>query len=61
MVFVNALTADCKYPVQYCWNLELPIQRQLSEKRKTFSQCFFTFMESISNFKHFLEKDHGLS
>ena len=40
-VFVNTLTADGKYPVQGCENLQLPIQMQLSEKRKTFSQFLF--------------------
>ena len=35
-LFVNILTADEKYRVQDCENLELPIQMQLSEKRKTF-------------------------
>ena len=35
-VFVNTLTAGEKYPVQDCQNLHLPIQMQLSEKRKTF-------------------------
>ena len=44
-VFVNTLTADGKYPVQGCENLQLPIQMQLSEKRKTFSQ-FFSFAKS---------------
>ena len=39
-VFVKTLTADGKYPVQYCENLQLPIQMQLSEKRKTFYQFF---------------------
>ena len=29
-VYVNTLTADGKYPVQYCENLQLPIQMQLS-------------------------------
>ena len=29
-VFVNILTADGKYPVQDCENLELSIQMQLS-------------------------------
>ena len=28
---------------------------------KIFCEFSFTFMESILNFKHFLEKDHGLS
>ena len=30
-VFVNTLTADEKYPVQECENLQLPIQLQLSQ------------------------------
>ena len=54
---VNTLTSDGKYPVQGCENLQLPIQMQLSEKRKTFSQFFVTFLESTSNFKHFEKKD----
>ena len=37
VVFVNRLTADGKYPVQDCENLQLPIQMQLSQKRKIFS------------------------
>ena len=56
-VFVNTLTADGKYPVQGCENLQLPIQMQLSEKRKTFSEFFVPFLESTSNFKHFEKKD----
>ena len=61
MVFVNALAGDGKYPVQYCDNLHLPIQMQLSEKRKTFSEFFFPFLESTYNFKHFEKNDDGLS
>ena len=57
-VFVNTLTADGKYPVQGCENLQLPIQMQLSEKRKTFSEFFVPFLESTSNFKHFERKDN---
>ena len=60
-VFVNTLTADGKYPVQGCENLQLPIQMQLSEKRKTFSEFFVPFLESTSNFKHFEKKDDGHS
>ena len=52
--FVNTLTADEKYRVQYCQNLRLPIQMQLSVKRKTFSQFL---QESTSNFKHFEKRD----
>ena len=56
-VFVNTLTADGKYPVQGCENLQLPIQMQLSEKRKTFSQFFVPFLGSTSNFKDFEKND----
>ena len=56
-VFVNTLIADGKYPVQDCENLPLPIQMQLSEKRKKFSQIFVPFLESTSNFKQFDERD----
>ena len=37
VVFVSRLTADGKHPVQDCENLQLPIQMQLSQKRKIFS------------------------
>ena len=40
-VFVNTLTSDGKYPVQGCENLELPIQTQLYEKQKPFSNFLF--------------------
>ena len=59
MVFLNTLTADDKYPVQYCRNLQRPIEMQLSEKRKKCSQFFVPFLQSTSNFKHFEEKDDG--
>ena len=55
-VFVNTLTADGKYPVQVCENLQVPIQMQLSEKRETFSWFLVPFLESTWNFKH-LEKN----
>ena len=56
-VFVNALAADDKYPVRDCEKFQFPFQMQLSEKRKTFSEFFVTFMESASNFKRFRRKD----
>ena len=34
-VLVNTLTANGKYLVQDCENLRLPIQMQLSQKRKS--------------------------
>ena len=56
-VFVNTSTADGKHPVQECHNLQLPIEMQLSEKRKSFSKFFVPFLESTSNFNHFEKKD----
>ena len=55
------MTADGKYPVQYCENLQLPIQMEVSEKRKNVSQFFVPFVKSTSNFKHFKKKGDGLS
>ena len=46
-VFVNTLTPDAKYDVQDCENFQLPIQIQLSEKRKTLSEFLVPFLESI--------------
>ena len=43
---LNTLTSDGKYPVQGCENLQLPLQMQLSEKGKTFSQFFVPFLDS---------------
>ena len=57
VVFVNRSTADGRYPVQDCENLQLAIQMQLSEKRKYFIEFFVPFLESTSNFKHFERKD----
>ena len=56
-VFVNILTADARYPIQDCENWQLPIQMQLSQKRKTFSLFFVPFLESTSNFKGLEKKD----
>ena len=38
-------------------NLTEPIQMQLSQKQKTFSEFFFAFLKSILNFKHLPKKD----
>ena len=56
-VFLNTWTADYKYSVPDCENLQFPIQMQLSSKPKTFSGLFLPLMESKSNFKHFQKKD----
>ena len=55
-VFLNTLTGDAKYSVEVWENSPLPIQVELSEKRKTFSQFFVPFLESTSNFKCFQRK-----
>ena len=52
-LLVNILTTYDKYPVQDSENFQLPIQMQLSEKRKTFSEFVVPSLESTSNFKHF--------
>ena len=38
-------------------NLTHPIQIQLSQKQKTFSEFLFAFLKSILNFKLLLKKD----
>ena len=52
----QAWTADYKYPVLECENLQFPIQMQLSSKEKIFSELFFPLMEPPPNFKHFQKK-----
>ena len=60
-VLANTLTADGKYPDQGCENLQLPIQMQLYEKRKSFSQLFIPFLESTSYLKKKKKKDDSHS
>ena len=56
-LLVNTLAADEKFPVPNGDNLTIPIQMQLSQKQKTFSQFFAAFLKSTLNFKHFESKD----
>ena len=56
VLLVNPLAANEKYPVLNRDNLTLPIQMQLSQKQKTFSQFFAAFLKSSLNFKHFEKK-----
>ena len=60
-MFLNKLSADGKSPFQYCENLQIPIQMEVSEKLKNVSQFFVPFVRSTSNFKHFKKKGDGLS
>ena len=56
-LLLNALTADKKHYLPNRDNLTQPIQMQLSQKQKTFSEFFFAFLKSILNFKHLPKKD----
>ena len=56
-LFVNTLTVNDKHYVLNRDNFTQPIQMELSEKEKTFSQFFFAFLKSMLNFKHLPKKD----
>ena len=56
-LLVNTLTVNNKHYQLTRGNLTEPIQMQLSEKQKTFSQYFFAFLISILNFQHLPKKD----
>ena len=56
-LFVNTLTADDKYSLLNTDNLTQSIQTLLSQKQKTFSQFFSSFLKSALNFEHFQKKD----
>ena len=49
---VNTLAADEKYPVLNRDNLKIPIQMQLSQKQKIFSEILSEFLKSRLNFEH---------
>ena len=51
-LLVNTLSANDKYPVLNRDNLTIPIQTQLSQKQKTFSQYFCKCFKSRLNFEH---------
>ena len=56
-MFVNRLTADDKYSLLNRDNLTQAIQALLSQKEKTFSQIFSSFLKSTLNFENFQKKD----
>ena len=56
-LFLNTLTVNDRYYLFNRDNLTQPIQMQLSEKKETFSEFFFAFLESILNFIHLTKKD----
>ena len=55
-LLVNTLATDEKYAVLKRDNLTIPIQIQLSQKQKTFSQFLCAFLKSLLNFKYFEKK-----
>ena len=58
-LFVNTLTVDDKHYMLNRDNLTQPIQIQLSQKQKTFSEFLFAFLKSKLNYKHLQKKvDH---
>ena len=57
-LFVNTLAEDHKDYLLNRDNLTQPIQMQLSQKQKTFSQLFFVFSKCILSFKHIGKTDH---
>ena len=56
-MFVNTLTVDEKHYLLNRDNLKEPIQMQLSKQQKILSEISFGFLNSLLNFKHFLQKD----
>ena len=56
-LFVNTLTVDEKHYLLNRDNLTQPIQIQVSQKQKRFSQFFFAFLKAILNFKHLRKND----
>ena len=56
-LLVNTFPADEKYTVLNRDNLTIPIQMELSQKQKNFSQFFAGVSKSRSNFKDFEKND----
>ena len=56
-LFVNTLAVNDKHYLHNRDNLPQPIQMQLCQKQKNFSEFFFAFLKSWWNFKH-LRKKH---
>ena len=52
-MFVNILTANDKYSLLNRDDLSQPIQMQVSQKEKKFSQFVSEVLQAILHFKHF--------
>ena len=55
-LLINTLAANEKYPVLNREYLTIPIQMELSQKQKTFSESFADFLKSYWNFEPFEKK-----
>ena len=55
--FVNTLAVNDKHYLLNRDNLRRPIQIQLSQNQKNFSEFFFAFFKSILNFKTLTKRD----
>ena len=60
-MFVNTLTVNDKHYLLNRDNLTQPIQIELSQKQKIFSEFFLAFLKSISNFQHLPKNDDSHS
>ena len=60
-LFVNTLTADDKHYLLNRENLTQPVQIQLFQKQKIFSEFFIPFLQSIFNFQYLPKKDEPQS
>ena len=60
-LFVNTLATDEKYLVLNRENLRIPIQMQLSRKKKLFSEYFAAFFKFKLNFEYFEKKNMTLT
>ena len=56
-LFVNTFTAYDKYTVHNREYSKDPIDMQLSQKQKTFSECLSAFLKSTLNFEHIQKID----
>ena len=60
-LFVKTLTADDKYSGTDMESLPQQFQTPLSQKQKTFSGFFITFLRCAWNLEHFLKNDQYAS
>ena len=56
-LFANTLIVNDKHYLLNRDNLTQPIQMQLYQEEKIFSEFLFAFLKSIINFKHLQKKD----